>query len=209
MIEGGHATSLGASCVESGANFALYSSVAEAVELCLFDEHGQTVGRHMLPGRTDGIWHGFLPGCGAGQRYGYRVHGPWDPEEGLRCNPAKLLVDPYARELDGTFQWSPAVFDFEQPAMEGRWRRNAEDSAPFVPLSVVTNVPAKRQWRRPTVPWADTVIYEANKDQIRNPNLIYPGQIFETPGSQAPESIDPGCRKPLAECEPENKEAAQ
>ena len=173
MIEGGHATSLGASCVESGANFALYSSVAEAVELCLFDEHRQTVGRHMLPGRTDGIWHGFLPGCGAGQRYGYRVHGPWDPVEGLRCNPAKLLVDPYARELDGTFQWSPAVFDFEQPAMEGRWRRNAEDSAPFVPLSVVTDVSAKRQWRRPTVPWSDTVIYEANVRgyTMRHPDL--------------------------------------
>jgi isoamylase len=173
MIEGGQATSLGASCHDGGVNFALYSGVAEAVELCLFDERGQPLDRHRLPHRTDGVWHGFLPGCGPGQRYGYRVHGPWDPEAGLRCNDAKLLIDPYARQLDRAFQWSPAVFDFEQPAAGGEWRRSTADSAPFVPLSVVEDAAAKRQWRRPTVPWSDTVIYEANVRgyTMRHPEL--------------------------------------
>jgi glycogen operon protein len=173
MIEGGHATSLGARCHDGGVNFAVYSSVAEAVELCLFDEHRQAVGRHLLPDRTNGVWHGFLPGCGPGQRYGYRVLGPWEPENGLRCNPAKLLIDPYARQLDGAFQWSPAVFDFEQSATDGEWRQSTVDSAPFVPLCVVPDAPAKRQWRRPTIPWSDTVIYEANVRgfTVRHPDL--------------------------------------
>ena len=173
MIQEGRPTSLGASCVEGGVNFAVYSGAAEAVELCLFDEHRQDAGRHLLPSRTDGVWHGFLPGCGPGQRYGYRVLGPWEPENGLRCNPAKLLIDPYARCLDGAFQWSPAVFDFEQPAKAGLWRQSTVDSAPFVPLCVVPDNPAKRQWRRPTVPWSDTVIYEANVRgyTMRHPDL--------------------------------------
>ena len=83
-----------------GANFAVFSQVAERVELCLFDEHGQET-RVDLPEVTGDVWHGYLPSARPGQRYGFRVHGPYAPERGLRCNPHKLLLDPYARAIDG------------------------------------------------------------------------------------------------------------
>jgi glycogen operon protein len=173
MIGGGQFPSLGATPDGDGVHFALYSGMAEAVELCLFDEYRRPLARHMLPSQSDGVWHGFLPDCRPGQRYGYRVHGPWDPEQGLRCNPAKLLIDPYALQLDGAFRWAPEVFDFEPPAADGTWPRSRQDSAPCVPLSVVAERPSARQWQRPTVPWSDMVIYEANVRgyTMRHPEL--------------------------------------
>jgi isoamylase len=173
MIGAGQPVSLGASTDGGGVHFALYSGVAEAVELCLFDEHRQQVAQHMLSGPSDGVWHGYLPGCRAGQRYGYRVHGPWDPDQGLRCNPAKLLIDPWARRLEGDYEWAPAVFDFDQNAPAGTWQRSLADSAPHVPLSVVSDVPSERNFRRPAVPWSDMVIYEANVRgyTMRHPHL--------------------------------------
>jgi len=173
MIGVAQPVSLGASTDGDGVRFALYSGVAEAVELCLFDEHRQQVAQHMLSGPSDGVWHGYVPGCSAGQRYGYRVHGPWDPDQGLRCNPAKLLIDPWARRLEGDYEWAPAVFDFDQNAPAGTWQRSLADSAPHVPLSVVSDVPSERNFGRPAVPWSDMVIYEANVRgyTMRHPHL--------------------------------------
>ena len=125
MIDRGSPEGLGPTTTGDGTNFALFSSVAERVELCLFDTSGNQTSSHDLPDCTDGVWHGFLPGCETGQRYGYRVHGPYDPARGLRCNSQKLLVDPYARRLHGGFQWTDRVFD-----------SNAEDSAGDIPFSV-------------------------------------------------------------------------
>ncbi|MBT8077167.1 MAG: glycogen debranching enzyme, partial [Gammaproteobacteria bacterium] len=101
MILPGCSRTLGATQGVDGTNFALFTSVAERVELCLFDESGRQMRCLDLPACDNDVWHGFLPGCGAGQRYGYRVHGQYAPKKGQRCNPSKLLVDPYARTLSG------------------------------------------------------------------------------------------------------------
>jgi glycogen operon protein len=129
------------------------------VELCLFDEQSRECARHSLVRHAGDVWHGYLPRCRPGQRYGYRVHGEFDLEKGLRCNAAKLLVDPYARELDGEFRWSAAVFDFDR---DGDELRNTADSAAFIPKSVVTPVSAEVAPTRHRVPWAETSIYELN-----------------------------------------------
>jgi glycogen operon protein len=152
---------LGATPDESGTNFAVYSAVAESVEVCLFPQEGHHKSVFRLPECTGGVWHGFLPGCEAGQLYGYRVHGPYDPWNGLRCNPSKLLIDPYAREISGDFQWHPAIFDYTRDE-DGELDISEEDSAPYVPKSVVRDrrigpVPAG-----PRIPWVDTVFYECN-----------------------------------------------
>ena len=113
-MEAGANAPLGATVDADGVNFALFSSVAEQVELCLFDERGRETGRYSLPQKTGDVWHGYLPNCRPGQRYGYRVHGSYEPDRGLRCNPAKLLIDPYARLIDGEFVWHDAVFDYRR-----------------------------------------------------------------------------------------------
>jgi glycogen operon protein len=162
VIEPGQACHPGAHWDGKGVNFALYSSVAEAVELCLFDEQGRETRRLSLPECTDGVWHGYLPHCTPGQRYGYRVQGPWAPESGHRCNPAKLLIDPYARQLDGDFTWSPAVFDFHPDEDDDRWQINPLDSARFVPKCVVTGPAPPSNSRAPRIEWSKVVIYETN-----------------------------------------------
>ena len=151
MIEGGSFESLGPSPDGTGTNFAVFSAVAERVELCLFDSQGHQTAAYDLPERSDGVWHGYLPGCGPGQRYGYRVHGPYDPVRGLRCNPQKLLIDPYARRLHGEFCWTDAVLD-----------SNATDSAGDMPFSVVTDVGTPCEERKPRIPWGETIFYECN-----------------------------------------------
>ena len=113
---------LGASYDGAGTNFSLFSEVAEAVELCLFDGEGNETRIPLT--EVDGFcWHAYLPRVGIGQRYGFRVHGPWDPANGHRCNPNKLLLDPYAKAVDGGVDWHPACFpyDFGDPD-----RRNDE-----------------------------------------------------------------------------------
>ena len=150
-MHAGNPEKLGATPDESGTNFAIYSAVASGVELCLFDDAGRQTQVLHLPECDDGVWHGFLPGCGAGQRYGYRVHGPYDPDEGLRCNPAKLVVDPYARQLVGEFQWHAAVFD-----------DNDNDSAPYIPKCVVRGGFGDALPDGPEIPWNETIFYECN-----------------------------------------------
>lgn len=155
----GEAYPLGATWDGAGTNFALFSEVAERVELCLFDDAERET-RLELPEVDAFVWHGYLPGVGPGQRYGYRVHGPYDPGRGHRCNPAKLLLDPYAKAIEGEVRWREALFSyqFKQPS-----RRNAADSAPYTMKSVVIN--PFFDWgddRLPRTPYHETVIYEAH-----------------------------------------------
>ncbi|HLU42050.1 MAG TPA: glycogen debranching protein GlgX [Microthrixaceae bacterium] len=142
----------------AGTNFALFSEVAERVDLCLFDEDGREE-RVTLDEVDAHRWHSYLPGVSPGQRYGYRVHGPWDPDRGLWCNPAKLLLDPYATAVEGEVDWDQACFpcDWEDGS------RNDDDSAPHVPRSVVHN--PWFDWgndRPPDVPLHESVIYEVH-----------------------------------------------
>jgi glycogen operon protein len=122
---------LGATYDGIGTNFALFSEVAERVELCLLDESGSAEERLDMTEVDGYVWHCFLPGIGPGQRYGYRVHGPHDPENGLRCNPGKLLLDPYATAIDGEVRWDPAVYGY--PLGGDDLERSDADSAAFVP----------------------------------------------------------------------------
>jgi len=151
---------LGATWDGDGTNFAVFSEVAESVELCLFDEAG-TETRVKLPEMTGFVWHGYMPDVGPGQRYGYRVHGPFEPKKGVRCNPAKLLVDPYAKALDGQIQWNEALFSYHFGKPEDQI--NSLDSAAYVPHSVVIN--PFFDWqndRPPRRPAHKTVIYETH-----------------------------------------------
>jgi len=155
-VKPGNPGQLGATPTDGGVNFALYSSVAERVELCLFDDSGKET-RHPLPAVDHEVWHGFLPGIEAGQRYGYRVYGPWGPAEGLLCNPHKLLLDPYARCIDGEFRWHPAVFGRLDDGAA-----NPLDSAPYVPRAVVVDEFSTPVRPGPRIPWEDTIFYETN-----------------------------------------------
>ena len=127
---------LGATFDGVGTNFSIFSEAAERVELCLFDEAGVET-RVDLPEVTALCWHVYLPEVRPGQRYGYRVHGPWAPEQGQWCNPNKLLMDPYAKAIEGMWDWNEAVFPyhFEDPENS----KNDLDSAPFCPRSIVIN----------------------------------------------------------------------
>jgi len=150
----------GAVPVEGGVRFALFSEIAERVEVCLFDAGGgRETDRHALRHRSGDLWHDILPGIEPGQRYGFRVHGPYAPDLGLRCNPNKLLIDPYARQVDGALQWHDAVFGYERGHRLGTDSFDRRDSAPFVPRGVVTAPPAVTD-TRPRHRWRDTVIYE-------------------------------------------------
>jgi len=162
MMQRGRPAPLGATADEKGTNFAVFSSAAERVELCLFDKSGGQTQSYFLPESSDDIWHGYLPGCAAGQHYGYRVHGPYDPDNGLRCNPAKLLIDPYARTLAGSFVWNDGVFDYERRHASHDLSISAIDSAPFIPKGVVCPDGPEEKFDRPPVPWPETIFYEAN-----------------------------------------------
>jgi glycogen operon protein len=168
LIWPGSSYPLGATYDGVGTNFALFSEVAERVDLCLFDEDGAetAIGLHEVDGF---VWHGYLPGIGPGQRYGYRVHGRYDPAAGQRCNPAKLLLDPYAKAVEGSVRWDPAVFAYPFGHPD---QRNDTDSAPYVPRSVVVN--PFFSWgndRHPRIQYHDTVIYEAH---VRGLTRLHP-----------------------------------
>ncbi|HUQ62150.1 MAG TPA: glycogen debranching protein GlgX [Acidimicrobiales bacterium] len=152
----------GATWDGEGTNFALFSEGAEAVELCLFEDNFSSHSQIIVPLTevTSYFWHGYVPGIGPGQHYGYRVHGPYEPREGRRFNPAKLLVDPYAKAIDGNLDWDDAVFGYSGPADRAPDQR---DSAPHVPRSVVAD--PLFPWgddHSPNTPWHDTIIYETH-----------------------------------------------
>jgi glycogen operon protein len=157
---------LGAHPDDAGVNFALLSEHATRVEVCLFDrpDDPYEAERIALPERTGHVWHGFVPGLGAGQVYGFRVYGPYRPEIGLRFNHTKLLIDPYARALHGRLDFSGPVYGYDHAASpRDDSRRSPRDDAPFVPRSVV--VDASFDWGEdapPRVPWGETVIYETH-----------------------------------------------
>jgi isoamylase len=157
---------LGATLTDGGTNFALWSEAADAVELCLFNEiNGKLVEtRFALAHRTGPIWHGYLAGVREGQRYGFRVYGPWKPEQGLRFNAAKLLIDPHAHLLEGDVEYSPEIYGHISSDGLGTGDVNIRDgrnSANKVPFSIVTGH-KPRQITRLNTPWTKTLIYEAH-----------------------------------------------
>ncbi len=170
---------LGATYDGSGVNFALFSEVAEDVELCLIDDGGVET-RVEMPEVDGFVWHVFIPGVQPGQRYGYRVHGPYEPEQGHRCDPSKLLLDPYAKAIEGQVTNDRALFsyDFKDPS-----RRNAEDSLGKTMLSVVIN--PYFDWghdRPPNHEYHDTVIYEAH---VKGLTMTHPEVPEEVRGTYA------------------------
>ena len=151
---------LGATFDGVGTNFSIFSLLAERIELCLFDDNGQET-RVDLPEVTALCWHGYLPTVRPGQRYGFRVHGPWAPEHGQWCNPSKLLLDPYAKAVEGLWEWNEAIFPYHFDNPENS--KNDLDSAPFAARGVVIN--PFFDWgndRRPNTPWYRTVLYETH-----------------------------------------------
>ncbi|OBI31376.1 glycogen debranching protein GlgX [Mycobacterium sp. E2238] len=173
----GRAYPLGSTYDGAGTNFAVFSEVAERVELCLFDAEG-TESRVPLPEVDGYIWHAYIPNIEPGQRYGYRVHGPYDPQNGLRCNPNKLLVDPYSKAIDGSFEWDQALFSYNFGDPDSR---NDDDSAAFMPKSVVIN--PYFDWgndRPPDHQYADTVIYEAHVKGLTQTHPDIPEQLRGT-----------------------------
>ncbi|MBV9382856.1 MAG: glycogen debranching protein GlgX [Streptosporangiaceae bacterium] len=170
---------LGATWDGWGTNFALFSEVAERAELCLFDENGAE-SRVDLTEVDAFVWHCYLPSVGPGQRYGYRVHGPYDPRAGLRCSPSKLLLDPYGKAVEGAVTWDEALFDYTW----GDPRKpNTADSAPYMPKNVVIN--PFFDWgndRPPRIPYHETIIYEAH---VRGQTLRHPDVPEQQRGTYA------------------------
>jgi len=170
---------LGATYDGSGTNFALFSEVAEKVELCLFDDAGAET-RVALREVDAFVWHCYLPNVGPGQRYGFRVHGPYAPEHGHRCNPNKLLLDPYAKAVDSSIDWDESLFPYRFADPE---QRNDDDSAPHMMKSVV--VSPFFDWahdRSPRTPYSDSVIYETH---VRGFTMRHPGIPEELRGTYA------------------------
>jgi glycogen operon protein len=175
---------LGATWDGAGTNFALFSEVAEQVELCLFDTDpadGRERETRIAITEVDGlVWHCYLPDVEPGQRYAYRVHGPYQPERGHRCNPAKLLLDPYGKAVDGQVTWHQAVYSYQHdnPSV-----LNSDDSAPYMPRNVVIN--PYFDWgddRPPRTPYHETLIYEAH---VRGLTVRHPGVPAGLRGSYA------------------------
>ena len=164
-IRAGDWTRLGANPDNDGVNFAIFSAHAERVELCLFDETGQTeTDRITLPEFTNEVWHGYIPGLKPGALYGYRVHGPYEPEQGHRFNPNKLLVDPYARELVGDIAWGQAQFGYKMDSDDKDLSFDATDSALSMPKCRVID-PSDYDWKndeKPQIPWSKTIFYETH-----------------------------------------------
>ena len=162
---------LGATFDGNGTNFSLFSEVATRVELCLFDADGRER-RVGLPEVTALCWHGYFPDVKAGQRYGFRVHGPWAPDDGHWCNPAKLLLDPYAKAIEGGWTWNEALFPYHFAEPDAS--KNDLDSAPYIPKSVV--IERGFDWRGdapPKTPWHKTIVYETHVKGFtrRHPSL--------------------------------------
>ena len=166
----------GATFAGVGTQFALYSEHAEKVELCLFDDSdsGSELARVALPGRTEHVWHGFVPGVGPGQRYAYRVHGPFEPASGQYFNPQKLLLDPYARAFDRCTAWHETL-QTDTP------QSFSIDSAPAAARCIV--VDNRFDWEAdaaPNVPWRDTVIYEAHVKGLTQLHQAVPNELRGT-----------------------------
>ena len=159
----GHPYPLGATWDGKGVNFALFSEHASRVELCLFDsiEADKEAHRIPLPEFTDQVWHAYLPEVLPGQLYGYRVHGPYEPQQGHRFNPHKVLLDPYAKSIGRDVRWADEVFGYCVGDPEADLSFDERDSAAYAPLGVV--IDTAFTWgddRPPRTPWHKTLIYE-------------------------------------------------
>ncbi len=174
---------LGATWDGMGVNFAIYSEHATAVELCLFDSVAAKAEsrRVRLREQTDMVWHGYLPDVQPGQLYGYRIYGPYEPENGHRYNPAKVLVDPYAKSIARPTRWSDEMFGYHIGDPQGDLSRDDRDSAPFAPLSAVVD-PAFT-WGNdepPRRPWHETIIYEMHVKSFTKRNEAVPEEFRGT-----------------------------
>ena len=159
----GKPSPLGASIGGDGINFALFSAHATRVTLCLFSEDGKTeIAKIDLPFRTGDIWHGFVKGLKEGQLYGYRVDGPYEPQDGHRFNSHKLLIDPYARELFGEIIQNDAIFGYNLNSSEIDLSFDARDSAPFMPKCIAVADGKPYLSERPVTSWTETLVYEAH-----------------------------------------------
>lgn len=178
----GSPSPLGSTFDGAGTNFAIFSEVAEKVELCLIDHDGSEE-RIELTEVTAHVWHAYLPNVSPGQRYGYRIHGPYEPEHGLRCDPSKLLVDPYARAFDGDFDGDASLYSYDIFAEEPGTGRNEDDSLGHTMLSVVIN--PFFEWHgdnRPHTPDNETIIYEAH---VKGMTMTHPDVPEELRGTYA------------------------
>lgn len=182
-ITAGNSLRLGANYDGKGVNFALFSAHAERVELCLYDPTGVfEITRLDLPEYTDEVWHGYVPDLQAGALYGYRVYGPYDPENGHRFNPNKLLLDPYARELSGEIEWDESHFAYNLHDDDKDLSFDDRDSAPFTPKCRVID-PDEFNWQdenRPVIGWPETVIYETHVKGFTQLNSAVPEAIRGT-----------------------------
>ena len=167
---------LGVHLVDGGATVAVFASHATGVDLCLFDAAGKEK-RLPLTGPTNGVWHAFVPGLEAGQRYGFRAAGPWQPKRGMRYNSNKLLLDPYARGIEG--ELSPMTAPGASALLSNR---DGTDNAPFVPRSVITHTHDPLPTPKPRVPWTDSVIYEVH---VKGFTQLMPGVPEELRGTYA------------------------
>lgn len=162
-VREGKPVPLGATWDGLGVNFAIFSAHATRVELCLFNEDGEEYDRIELPEYTDEVWHGYLPDARPGLLYGYRVHGPFEPEQGHRFNPAKLLLDPYAKQIWGELKWDDALFAYDIASEDKDLTLDERDSAPFMPKCRVID-PAF-SWPingNNFIPWEKTLVYETH-----------------------------------------------
>jgi isoamylase len=165
---------LGATWDGEGTNFVVFAERASRVILCLYadDDHTREVAAFSLPEHTAHVWHGYVPGVAPGQRYGFRAEGDYKPERGLRFNPAKLLVDPYARAVSGSVEWRPEIFGYEIGHPDADLSRSDADSAPFVPKGIVLDDAFDWGGDRPlNTPWHRTVIYEAH---VKGMTMLHP-----------------------------------
>ncbi len=191
-VETGYPHPLGASYDGDGTNFALFSENAERVELCLYEPSGEHETARVDLVQTHDVWHGYLPGIGAGTAYGYRVHGPYQLHAGLRFNPHKLLLDPYARQLTGDLVWHESLYGYNRDARASDLSYDQHDNAACMPKAVVTaaGAPAPTR-RRPLVPWSETVLYETH---VRGFTMLHPDVPETLRGTYAglarPEVID-------------------
>lgn len=180
QIRPGSMYPLGASYDGAGVNFALYSQVAQKVELCLFDEHDAET-RIEMTEQNSYVWHNYIPGLQPGQRYGYRVYGPYDPMHGLRCNPNKLLLDPYAKAIEGNIDGDESLFSYWFKSPDDTSAMNDLDSAAHTMKSAVIN--PYFDWgndQHPYISYHDSVIYEAHVRGMTNLNMDVPPDIRGT-----------------------------
>jgi isoamylase len=193
-LSAGTSSRLGASWDGRGTNFALFSANAQRVELCLFDSQGRReVERIELPERTEDVWHGYLNDISPGQLYGYRVHGPYEPEHGHRFNANKLLLDPYARRLAGRLVWSDAHFAYRTGSAREDLSFDRRDNARGMPKAVVVDETFNwgRRETRPSIPWEDTIIYEAHVKGLTQTRTDVPSALRGTyRGLSSPTMID-------------------